>query len=231
MTHAQAVAGFHQQMEAYCEAALEGREEFHGALAGGDWNHTLEPSGPVTKPMGEVGMRLIAQAHIDGLFASGRFRCVELVILRPPRPADHPWLLVDVSFEGHVFRVLIANTHVGLAIPQLLRDAKRKHKPDMVLVQEAGRFVSRLALRVVFPKTNWAAAGFWPPFTTRMQSSGTMVLARRRVFKKRGAGNPLVSKGFDSMHPARRCTWMDVRHRRAGLSFRAISAHTWVHGG
>jgi hypothetical protein len=156
-------------------------------------------------------------------------RCQSVEILRPPPPADHPWLLVEVVIDGKVLRVLIANTHVGLATP-MLAAAKRKHHPHLVLTCENGRPVARKALRKAFPSLVWGSCGFKPK-STGPGSTGTMVLWRRTTFRGVAKGNDLVSPYLNRMHPVRRCTWADLRLR--GLrsprtTLRAISAHTWT---
>lgn len=218
-------AGHDGQVQAYAEMAADGRDATNGVLCGGDFNEDLTTAAPVVRAMGEAGLRLIAESGLDGLFASGRFKCLEVEVLHPGRPADHPWLLVTVEMWNHSFRVLIANTHVGLAIPALRR-TKRAHKPALVLVQEVQRPEARSALRRAFPKPVWSSVGFYPP-SRGHQSSGTILLARRTTFSMRAHGNDLLTPYLDRMHPVRRMTWADLRHRRAGVTFRAICAHPW----
>lgn len=226
MSRAKVRAGHFAQVEAYAEAAEDGREETHGVLAGGDWNEAMGHPSPIHSAMGMAGLRLIAHAQVDGLFASESFRCLSVKVLHPERPADHPWLFVTVAFHGHTFTVLIANTHAGNAIP-LLRQMKRRLKPDLVLTCENGRPQARRMLSRAFPRANWSRTGLMPR-SAGLGSSGTQVLARRRTFAKRHGSNQLLTTFLDSMHPERRLTYSDLRHRNTGLTIRAISAHTWT---
>lgn len=229
MARAVVAAGHHNQVVAYAQCAQDGREETNGVLAGGDWNEVMDGGNAITSAMAGAGLRVLAHGRLDALFGSGQFGVAEIQVLHPPKPADHPWLLVTVVFHGQLIRVLVANTHVGDAI-HLLAEAKRRWKPHLVLTQENQSPTARARLRKAFPAITWASSGFEPPATGR-GSAGTQVLARRTTFSKRGSGNQLVSPYLDRWHPERRCTWMDLRHRRAKMTFRAISGHTWTLGG
>lgn len=227
--------GHQQQVAAYKACVLEGRAQTHGVLAGGDWNEVMDGHNAITTAMREAGLRCIANGHLDALFASPTFKCLAVEVLHPPKPADHPWLLVTVEFPAHSgvtthqFRVLVANTHVGDAIA-LMKAAVREHKAHLVLTQENQAPADRARLRKAFPRWTWVAAGFAPK-STGLGAAGTQVLARRRVFKLLGSGNELVTPFRDKWHPTRRVTYADLWHRRAGAKFRAISGHTWTLGG
>lgn len=136
-------------------------------------------------------------------------------------------------------RVLYVNTHVGQSIFQGgLGDAVSIHNPDVVVAVEVARLRAKLALRRLFPRKKWSIAGYKPVPVPGWVGSGTHIIAKRSVLKKKWEGNPLMTRQRwvagkrDKWHPLRRLTRANyVFAGRQSLALHIGADHAWTHAG
>lgn len=139
-------------------------------------------------------------------------------------------LAPDLGSRAGVVRLLDYNTHVGLVIRSGgVRWLLRTFTPDLVTLQEVQSPAARAWARALFNPFTWSAVGLWPASDGR-GDTGTLVFARRTLFRKLEHRNPLISPFRDQDHPERSGTAGVFEHRPSGLVLDVGSVHTWALG-
>lgn len=135
-------------------------------------------------------------------------------------------------------RILYMNTHVGQAIFQGgLAWAIKEYEPDLVVVVEVGRSRQRRALRRAFSRKDWSITGMLP-VRPLMVDSGTHIVARRSVLKRKSWKNRLLTKQRwengrrDKWHPLRRLTRaVFVFRENPTVDWEVGADHSWTYAG
>jgi hypothetical protein len=124
-------------------------------------------------------------------------------------------------------RILNYNTHVGVTLRGAVRFLLDTQDPHLVVLQEVQSPRARLAARRVFLPHLWLAAGTRPASMGR-GSAGTLIFARRSVFRLIASSNDLITPFRDSFHPERRCTTAQYLHRPTEQILDIGAVHLWT---
>lgn len=106
-------------------------------IAAGDWNESVAE---LERLAAETGATLVVGSGVDHALISGaRVRTVQRL---DKGGSDHPPILITLDADGHKIVVLSWNVYVGqrpTRVRRRLRRLIRRHRPDVIALQEAYR--------------------------------------------------------------------------------------------
>lgn len=136
-------------------------------------------------------------------------------------------------------RILYINTHAG----QALREggvawALKEYDPDLTFLVEVGRKAAKARVREIFPAERYSATGILPHQEHLDVESGTIVVAKRSVLRRKWWSNKLLTRQRwvngerDKWHPMRRLTRaFYVFDKDRSVELHASPIHLWTHAG
>ena len=137
-------------------------------------------------------------------------------------------------------RGFYANTHgIQAYVSGGIDDMLNEYDPDLVILVESARKQAKDALKRRFPAKDWSITGLLPhaPMAGGV-GSGTHVMAKRDVLRRKAWRNPLVTPQRyvggrrDKWHPVRRMTRARfVFDENRDLELEVGGDHSWTHAG
>lgn len=134
-------------------------------------------------------------------------------------------------------KCLYINTHAGQAIRSGgVAWARREFDPDLTFLNEVGREPAQAKVADIFNPKEYSITGLQPDGELVVQS-GTLIIARRDVLKRKWWGNPLLSRQRwengerDKWHPVRRLTRAFFRIPKIDGDLHTSCVHLWTHAG
>lgn len=135
-------------------------------------------------------------------------------------------------------RVFYCNTHVG----QALREggvawALKEYDPDLTFLVEVVRKSAKARIKEIFDPKKYSVTGLLPHGKLEVES-GTLIIAKRSVLKRKWWGNSLLTRQRwvdgrrDKWHPIRRLTqalFVFAENHKVRLHVSAV--HLWTHLG
>lgn len=136
-------------------------------------------------------------------------------------------------------RVLYCNTHVGQALREGgIAWALDEYDPDLSILVEVVRKTAKGRVRKIFDRKKYSVTGILPHEKQLDVESGTLIIAKRSVLKRKWWSNSLLTRQRwvngrrDKWHPIRRLTqafFVFAENHQVRLHVSAV--HLWTHLG